>query len=165
MTEEEKKKYLDKWQGGPKDAEAFQKGFQKKADPIQDVKDAWKSVASLFSPSANAKKEIASILNINIDTLGQHCQKDHGKTFPEYYEESSAKGSMSIRRAQYVLGVEKLDSAMLRHLGKIYLDQKDGDNQPVVTHIAISIDDIKKAVGNDEFVDVTHVRLEDKVNG
>lgn len=57
MTEEEKKKHLENWQGGKKDAEAFQKGYNKAGEMPEALKSAWNSVANLFVKKAVAKKK------------------------------------------------------------------------------------------------------------
>lgn len=107
--------------------------------------------------------EIASLLGINVDTLTVRCQEDQGKTFPEYFADKSAKGTMSLRRAQYVAAVENLDSTMLKHLGQHWLGQKPTDTQAnLITHIAISMNDIKKAMGDDAFIDAPKKEIEEK---
>lgn len=59
MDEEEKKKYLKNWQGNS--AEAMQNGFNKTPESLAKIGDvagdAWKSMANLFTGSAEAKKK------------------------------------------------------------------------------------------------------------
>lgn len=107
--------------------------------------------------------EIASLLEINQDTLTDACLREKGVGFSEYYADKSAKGTMSLRRAQYVAAVENLDSTMLKHLGQHWLGQKPTDVQAnLITHIAISMNDIKKAMGTDAFIDAPVKEIEKK---
>lgn len=67
--------------------------------------------------------EIASVLNCSEDTVERWCKRTYNEGFAETYKKHSAKGLISLRRAQFRLA-EK-NAAMAIFLGKNYLGQKD----------------------------------------
>ena len=46
-------------------------------------------------------EEISAVIGISSDTLTRRIKAEYKKTFPEYYQEKSAQGKMSLRRIQY----------------------------------------------------------------
>lgn len=68
--------------------------------------------------------EIASVLQVDIDTLNARLKENYGETFSEVYKKHSAPGKISLRRAQFK-AAENGNSTMLVWLGKQYLGQKD----------------------------------------
>ena len=83
----------------------------------------WKQV-ELMCKILCTESEIASVLEIHIDTLYEKCKAEHGMIFPEYYKQFSDQGKMSMRRAQYKKALEG-HPTMLIWLGKQMLGQRD----------------------------------------
>lgn len=71
-------------------------------------------------------EEIASVLNINYDTLNARIKEEYNETFSDYFKKASAGGKASLRRVQFELA--KKSPAMCIWLGKQYLGQKEPDN-------------------------------------
>lgn len=71
-------------------------------------------------------EEIASVLNINYDTLVARIKEKFNESFSDYYKKASAGGRASLRRTQFELA--KKSPAMCIWLGKQYLGQKEPDN-------------------------------------
>ncbi len=67
--------------------------------------------------------EIASVFNCSEDTIERWCKRTYKETFAETFKKHSAKGKISLRRAQFRLA-EK-NTAMAIFLGKNYLGQRD----------------------------------------
>lgn len=99
----------------------------------------WKKLDALCQILCN-EKEIASILDMSIQSLNEKIKAAKGKTFFDYYNEKSADGKMSIRRKQFSVAMGqaeviqdgevkrkgvKPDTTMLIFLGKQYLGQRD----------------------------------------
>ena len=61
--------------------------------------------------------EIASALGINVDTL-----HDNFSDRVAYYRD---EGKAILREAQWKKAIEQKDTQMLKHLGKVYLGQRD----------------------------------------
>lgn len=99
-------------------------------------------------------EECAALLEISYETLVRNIQDKYGLTFPEYFEQKSAAGKMSLRRKQWQVGVEEGDVKMLIHLGKNILNQSDksvvdnkssdGSMTPQVNQITRTIIDNRK---------------------
>ena len=68
-------------------------------------------------------EEIAGVFDCSADTIERWCKREYGETFAETYKKHSAKGKMSLRRAQFKLAEKS--AAMAIFLGKNYLGQKD----------------------------------------
>jgi hypothetical protein len=84
----------------------------------------WKKVESLCQIHCT-ESEIASVMEIHIDTLYDKCKKEYGLTFPEYYKKHCEGGKMSLRRAQFKKAVVDGNPALQIWLGKQILGQKD----------------------------------------
>jgi hypothetical protein len=69
-------------------------------------------------------EEIASVLEIDYDTLNARLKDHYGMNFSEYFEQKSGKGKASLRRKQFQLA-ESGNATMLVWLGKQWLNQKD----------------------------------------
>ena len=69
------------------------------------------------------EEEIASMFDCSVDTISRWCQRTYGESFAEIYKKKSAKGRISLRRAQFKLA-EK-NAAMAIFLGKQHLGQRD----------------------------------------
>ena len=68
-------------------------------------------------------EEIAGVFDCSPDTIERWCKREYGETFADTYKKHSAKGKMSLRRAQFKLAEKS--AAMAIFLGKNYLGQKD----------------------------------------
>lgn len=69
-------------------------------------------------------EEIASFLEISVDTLHRAAKRDLELSFAEYYEEKKRLGAISLRRKQYELAMSG-DRTLLIWLGKQLLKQSD----------------------------------------
>ncbi len=69
-------------------------------------------------------EEIASVLEIDYDTLNSRVKEKYGISFSEHYKKKSEAGKMSLRRMQWK-AAERGNITMLVWLGKQYLGQKD----------------------------------------
>lgn len=67
--------------------------------------------------------EIASFFQCSEDTVERWCKRTYEMTFAEAYKKHSAKGKMSLRRAQFRLA--ETNATMAIFLGKQYLGQRD----------------------------------------
>jgi hypothetical protein len=71
------------------------------------------------------QSEIASMLNIHIDTLRDRAAEFYGDSYSNVYKKFSEDGKCSLRRNQFVLS--QTNSSMAIWLGKIWLGQQDPD--------------------------------------
>ena len=67
--------------------------------------------------------EIAGWFHCSEDTIERWCKREYKENFADAYKKYSAKGKMSLRRAQFRLAEKS--AAMAIFLGKQYLGQKD----------------------------------------
>ena len=67
--------------------------------------------------------EIASFFQCSEDTIERWCVRTYDLKFADAFKKHSAKGRMSLRRAQFRLA--ETNAAMAIFLGKQYLGQKD----------------------------------------
>ncbi len=70
--------------------------------------------------------EIASFFQCSEDTVERWCKRTYEIGFADAYKKHSAKGKMSLRRAQFRLA--ETNATMAIFLGKQYLGQKDYPN-------------------------------------
>ena len=98
------------------------KGFKGPGMGRPKKKIDWTDVDKLIKIQCTAQ-EIADFYEMNENTLSVRCKEDFGQTFLEYFKQRKSLGNISLRRAQWKKGVEKLDGPMLRHLGENYLNQ------------------------------------------
>ena len=88
-------------------------------------------------------EEIASVLEVSVDTLTNKNNKD---TFTEFKLKGQSKGKMSLRRYQFKLA-EK-NAAMAIFLGKQYLGQKDKIETFNNSEINANINNIADLINN-----------------
>ena len=88
----------------------------------------WKTVVNLCELQCTGE-EIASVIEVDYDTLNTACKREHGKSFSDYFEEKRAGGKVSLRRAQFKTATEDRNPTMLIWLGKQMLGQKDISRQ------------------------------------
>tara|TARA_R110002020_G_scaffold166393_1_gene354368 strand:+ start:1301 stop:1645 length:345 start_codon:yes stop_codon:yes gene_type:complete len=69
-------------------------------------------------------EEIASILNVDYDTLNAACKREKGMGFSDYSDQKRSSGRASLRRRQYGIAMDG-NSTMLIWLGKNWLGQTD----------------------------------------
>ncbi len=84
----------------------------------------WKTVVNLCELQCTGE-EIASVIEVDYDTLNTACKREHGKSFSDYFEEKRAGGKVSLRRAQFKTATEDGNPTMLIWLGKQMLGQRD----------------------------------------
>ena len=72
--------------------------------------------------------EIAEWFGCTDDTIQTAVKREKGVGFSEYYKRKSAKGRVSLRRAQYLVATDIRNPTMLIWLGKQYLGQKEPRN-------------------------------------
>lgn len=83
----------------------------------------WETVRKLCAIQCTGE-EIASILDIDYDTLQRAVKREFNMSFADYFKKHSANGKISLRRKQYEVATSG-NVPMLIWLGKQYLDQKD----------------------------------------
>jgi hypothetical protein len=69
------------------------------------------------------QEEIASVLGISQDTLIRNIHSWGFNSFAEFFRRYSARGNVSLRRAQYLSAMAG-NVVMLKHLGVNWLKQK-----------------------------------------
>lgn len=69
-------------------------------------------------------EEIASVMDVDYDTLDRLCKDTWGVRFSEYFKRKSDKGKMSLRRLQWK-SAEAGNVTMQIWLGRQMLDQKE----------------------------------------
>lgn len=71
-------------------------------------------------------REIASVLDINQDTLADRCKKDHSLTFTEWFKKHSDGGKASLRRSLWNMATgERPSAAVAIWLSKNYLGMSE----------------------------------------
>ena len=99
----------------------------------------WKKIESLCQIHCT-ESEIASVMDIHLDTLYDKCKLEHGIIFPEYYKKHCEGGKMSLRRKQFSKAVVDGNPAMLIWMGKQILGQKDSMDLYNVEPIKLAYD-------------------------
>jgi hypothetical protein len=74
------------------------------------------------------EREIAHMVDCDINTLHINCQQDNFLTFSEFYAKYSAFGNRSLRRAQFHKALSG-SATMQIWLGKQWLNQSDKINE------------------------------------
>ncbi len=75
-------------------------------------------------------EEIASAVNISVDTLERRCKEAHGIDFAGWSKEKRGNGRIILRRLQFQ-AAQKGSIPMLIWLGKQYLGQRDKSNEEI----------------------------------
>jgi len=71
-------------------------------------------------------KEIASVLNINPDTLADRCKRDHELTFSDWFKKHSDGGKASLRRSLWNMATgDRPSAAVAIWLSKNYLGMSE----------------------------------------
>jgi hypothetical protein len=83
----------------------------------------WRKVEKLCEIHCT-QVEIANVMGCSVDTLAHRIKKHFGITFPEYFDQKSARGRISLRRRQFTAAM-KGNISMLIWLGKNLLNQRD----------------------------------------
>ncbi len=102
--------------------------------------------------------EIASFLGMHYDTLQYKVRQDHGIHFSEYIEQKRAGGKASLRRKQWLKGVDEGNVTMLIWLGKQYLGQSDmntlkGQVESNIQHrVQYEYPVLRKILGDETFI-------------
>lgn len=109
------------------------KGSKNKPKPIEDtivnkggrprIELDFKTIDKLCAIQCTGE-EIASVLDIDYDTLNRRLKQDTGMSFTEYFIKKSGNGKASLRRRQFELAANG-NVTMLVWLGKQYLSQSD----------------------------------------
>jgi hypothetical protein len=76
-------------------------------------------------------EEIASVLDIDYDTLNAAIKRDKGIGFSDYFKRKRGSGKASLRRRQWKAAIEEGNTTMLIWLGKQYLGQVDKQEHEV----------------------------------
>ena len=85
--------------------------------------EQWKSVDAMCEIHCIGE-EIASVLDMDYDTLNRNCKEKHGIPISEYIKQHQNGGKMSLRRAQWK-SAEGGNVTMQIWLGKQWLGQRD----------------------------------------
>jgi len=119
------------------------KTVKKNGRPIIEMTEKdYKQICSMCAIQCTAE-EIASVLDISVDTLGRRIQEYTGKGFADFFKVKRMGGHASLRRMQWSKAMSN-DSTMLIWLGKQYLGQKDApyydnDSKPQVTDFEYTV--------------------------
>lgn len=84
------------------------------------------------------QEEIASILNISVDTLNNKCKSIFKMSFSDYISQKKRSGNISLRRKQMEVALSG-DKTMLIWLGKQYLGQVDKQETEITGDIKIKV--------------------------
>ena len=84
----------------------------------------WKTAESLAGIQCTGE-EIASVLNIDYDTLERRIRQEFKISFTDWFKKHSAKGKVSLRRRQFRSAIDDGSVPMQIWLGKQYLGQSD----------------------------------------
>jgi hypothetical protein len=76
-------------------------------------------------------KEVAGIFHCSEDTIQRLIRRQYDQTWTEFFDEHSAAGKSSLRRALWKKGVDQLDPKILVHLAAHYLGQTPKVQQDV----------------------------------
>jgi hypothetical protein len=78
-------------------------------------------------------REIATWFNCHPDSINAACQREHGVSFPEYFEEKRGIGKVALRRKMYDVAMSG-DKTMLIWLSKQWLGMSEkAETQTTVT--------------------------------
>ena len=83
----------------------------------------WKLVENLCKIQCT-QEEIASVVNVCLDTLQSRCSDEHGVSFSEFFKQKKEGGKASLRRSQWKTA-DSGNPTMQIWLGKQYLKQTD----------------------------------------
>jgi len=75
-------------------------------------------------------EEIASVLDVDYDTVASACKRNHSKSFSDYMTEKRGNGKASLRRTQWK-AAEEGSATMQIWLGKNILGQVDKPSIPL----------------------------------
>ena len=89
----------------------------------QEIIIDWDQVDSMCKIQCTGE-EIASVLDIDYDTLSNACKREKDVKFSDYIGQKKLGGKASLRRNQWKLAQDG-NATMLIWLGKNVLDQKD----------------------------------------
>lgn len=84
----------------------------------------WKALNSLIELQAT-REEIASVFDIDSDTLSRIIKDRFNCTFSSYFKQKSGFKKIALRRAQFKAATEQNNTALMIWLGKNWLGQKD----------------------------------------
>lgn len=99
--------------------------LKKSSDPVgrPEKKVNWEQFDRLASYQCT-QEEIAAEMGIDLDTIANHCLKDFGINFSEFWQQKKRLGRVKIRKVQLTLA-EQGSAAAAIWLGKQYLNQTD----------------------------------------
>ena len=84
----------------------------------------WETIKNLCKIQCT-QEEVASVMDLCLDTLQYKCEQEMGISFSEFYKQERRKGTASLRRAQWLKAIEGKNPALLIWLGKQMLGQTD----------------------------------------
>ena len=116
----------------------------------------WEKVNSMCKIQCTGE-EMASVLDVDYDTLNSACKREHDIKFSDYIALKAPAGKASLRRRQYLVAMDG-NPTMLVWVGKNWLGQTDRspgeENQTVINNIILPDDKIeevlKKLMGKDD---------------
>lgn len=90
-----------------------------------------KRIFESFCSLQCTEEDICHAFDTTDKTLNAWCRRTYGMGFSDAYKKYSIHGKISLRRAQYKLGVEKLNPTMLIWLGRQWLGQTENNSVQV----------------------------------
>lgn len=103
----------------------------------------WKKVEALCQIQCS-QEEIATVMEVHIDTLCIASKKEYGITFSDLFKRWREGGRCSLRRSQWKKALEG-NPAMLIWMGKQVLGQKDQVDYREVEPVKLGYDPSKLA--------------------
>lgn len=86
------------------------------------------------------EEEVADFFDCSVDTVARWCKRTYKESFAEVYKKKSAKGKISLRRAQFKLA--ERNATMAIFLGKQHLGQSDNPTTASDSEEVRIIDDL-----------------------
>lgn len=90
------------------------------------------------------EEEIASIFGVSVATIERWCMNTYSEKFADVFRQKRLYGKASLRRAQWLKGVDDHDTTMLIFLGKQYLGQADRVSQSITTITSETRDELNE---------------------
>ncbi len=117
----------------------------------------WQTAKNLCS-MRHTEAEIAFALGINVNTLAAAIKREYNQSFQEFFQENSVGTHIvSLRQMMWKWALKDQNKDIAKFLYKEFLSIQKNNPDIQITHISISIDDIKKAMDADMFMEISAI--------